>query len=276
MGNKQDERITRFLTLLAGEKVYADFSEIPGNTPNPMHFGIYDVRETKGADAFMIDYKQVKTSIDTIVTTIELRVPSLDIDVLVFNRHQPNEPVNPDFIALHNFINRMQSRPVQTSYNEAADKFYFFMTSSDWRANAAKKYLNARIVYDVINQMILAGPQHTKCTKVTNRVPGGYRVTVRFPGGKTETVMFYDAYTRSDKECDGVQIVIPSIQLEDTFNNHADYKNKMVYNHARAYLNALTKSKPIEPGREEFNRFDAEYRSLMKRVLHARELAKTK
>jgi len=222
----------------------------------------------------MIDYKQVKTNIDTIVTTIELRVPSMEIDLLVFDRHQPNEPEDPDFVALRNFINRMQSRPVLISYNEAFDKFYYFMTSSDWRESAAKKYLNARVVYDVINQMITVGLQRTKCTKIKNRAPGGYRVTARFPDGTKETVEFYDAYTRPCKECDGVQIVIPSVNFSDTFNNHADYKNKMVYDHARAYLDALANAQPIEPGREEFNRFDPGYLGLWHTIIKARQKTK--
>ncbi|MBO4625796.1 MAG: hypothetical protein J5679_00770 [Alphaproteobacteria bacterium] len=265
-----------FLQKLSGEKLYADWTDVDNTKQNPMHYGIYDVRNSP-VGPFMINYVSRECKNDDVLReTITLRVPGMDIDELFWGPFWPEDKPDPDFITLCNFISGLKSRPSMLSYHEAFDKFDYCMTFPYVRDKAAQKFVCARAIYDVINTMIVMGRQNTICAPLKHGVPG-YSVTVRFPDNKSETVNFADFRSEFGKPADGFVIAMPSINLEERFvSSWNSYKDKMVYNHAKQYLDALKSNKPLVLGTEEFCRFDAPYRQLMRRILNARQTGKSK
>ena len=256
---------------VSGEKIYADWTDVDNRKQNPMRFGMYDVRNSS-VGPFMINYVSRPCKNDDILReTITLRVQNMELDELFWGPFWPEDKPNPDFITLRNFVYSLKSRPSMISYNEALDKFAYLNTVDYVRTYAAKKYVRARVIYDVINQMIAMGRQNTICAPLKCGV-SGYSVTVRFPGGKSETVNFADICSQFGKPADGFEITIPSINFEERFVGTWDsYKDQMVYKHAKQYLDALKTNKPLVLGTEEFGRFDAPYHHLMAQVFRARQ-----
>jgi len=268
----RNPKLKDFLQKLSGKEIYADFTDIDNTKMNPMGYGMYDVRNSP-VGPFMIDYVSGLTNIGSVVTKITVRVPNLDIDAVAFvdSVLDDGKQVAPDFIAFRNLIKSLKTRPSAMSYNEAFDKFFYLTTDLASRKANAEKYVNARVIYDVINQMILMGPQNTECVKIEN----GYRVSVRFPNDEKEVMMFqtvkrYDTFGSYPS----IKIEIPRIGLSDTFLDHKyqEYKHEMVFNQAQRYLKALKLGKTITPGTEYFGRFDAPYRHLMSQVLNTRKV----
>ena len=225
----------------------------------------------------MIDYVSATTNVGSVVTKITVRVPNLDINKVAFVDSVLDEgkKTAPDFIAMRNLIGTLKTRPSAMSYNEAFDKFFYLTTSPAIRKANAEKYVNARVIYDVINQMISMGPQNTECVKIEN----GYRVSVRFPNDEFQEMIFqttdlYDTFGSYPS----IKIEIPSIGLCDTFlsKKHNEYKHEMAYNQAQRYLQSLESGKSLTPVPEGFGRFDAEYRRLMRKVINARQAGKNR
>lgn len=271
---KRDTRICDFLQKLSGKEIYADFTDIDNTKTNHMGYGMYDVRNSP-VGPFMILYRDGPTNIDSTVTMIEVRYlnANIDVDALVFvdSILDKDKKINPDFIALRNLIGSFKTRPSAMSYNEAFDKFFYLTTDSELREANSKKYVHARIIYDVINQMISMGPQNTKYVKNKDE----YRVSVRFPNNELEEITFqiidhYDTFGGYPS----IKIEIPRIGLADTFLNqkHDEYKHEMVFNQAQRYLKSLKSGKTIALGTEYFSRFDAPYRHLMAQVLNTRKV----
>lgn len=270
----RNPKLKDFLQKLSGKEIYADFTDIDNTKTNPMGYGMYDVRNSPvEVGPFMIDYVSATTNVGSVVTKITVRVPNLDIDAVAFvdSVLDDGKQVAPDFIAFRNLIKSLKTRPSAMSYNEAFDKFFYLTTGPAIRKANAEKCVNARVIYDVINQMILMGPQNTECVKIEN----GYRVSVRFPNNELEEITFqiidhYDTFGGYPS----IKIEIPSIGLCDTFlsKKHNEYKHEMVFNQAQRYLQSLESGKTIALGTEYFSRFDAPYRHLMAQVLNTRKV----
>ena len=264
-----------FLEKVSGEKIYADFTDMDKTKQNPNGFGIYDVRNSS-VGPFMIDYNILGCQNDDFLRdTMTLRVPELDIDNVCFGPFWPDSKPSKDFIALRNVISNMKIRPSMMSYNEAVDKFMYFHASSIVRQIVARKDVEARVIYDVVNQMISMGLQNARLRMDEL----GCNITTRLPGGKTETIRFIEYSDPSEKKFDKTYAVIkiPSVDISFMCGGRIPTtRDKMVYDQVKRYADSITSCKSITPGTEEIGRFDVGYRWLMKQVLNARESTKTK
>ena len=264
-----------FLEKVSGEKIYADFTDMNKTVQNPNGFGVYDVRNSS-VGPFMINYNILGCRNDDFLRdTMTLRVPEMGIDNVCFGPFWPDAKPSKDFIALRNLVGNMKIRTSMMSYDEAIDKFMYCNEDSYIRRLVARKSAESRVIYDVVNQMISMGVHNAKLSWADI----GYKIVVPFPGGKTETVRFVEYSDPSEKKIDKTYalIMIPSAGISlmcgDKINTKQERK---AYNQVKRYKEGIVACEQIAPGTEDFGRFDAEYRSLMKRVLHARELAKTK
>lgn len=265
-----------FLEKASGEKIYADFTDMDKTKQNPNGFGIYEVRNSS-VGPFMIDYN-VKgcRNDDFLRDTMTLRVPELDIDNVCFGPFWPDSKPNKDFVALRNIVSNMKIRPSMMSYDEAVDKFMYFNACTAVRNIVARKDTEARVIYDVVNQMISMG-LHNTMIGFDNGI--SYKAVVRFPGGKTETVEFVDNRELIDKQVNAsyASVLIPSVNICFMCGGKFETKqDKMVYNQMKRYIDSICSYKQIEPEPKDFGRFDVTYRRLMKQVLDARESTKTK
>lgn len=271
-----------FLQQVSGKEIYADFTDIDNTKMNPMGYGIYDVRHSP-VGPFMIDYTSGPTKCGSIATKITLRVQDLDIDKLAFvdSCLDEDKQIAPDFIAMRNLIGTLKTRPSAMSYNEALDKFEYFLCFPYARNVHARKSVYAHVVCYLIREMKLMGLQNTTVKAIKNREPNGYEVSVRFPGGVTQVLKVFDGRSKFQEGYDAVWFEIPGIELPEygfnpLFDNHGAYPNKMVYDCAKQYLDELKSDKPLTPVTENFGCFGAEFRRLMRKVINARQKAKTK
>ena len=267
----QTANVSEITELLQKGQIYADLTERSGRKVNPERYGIYDVR-TSSLGPFMLKFNEAYNS-GIVVHYIDLRIPNIEFSKLFMdcNMLVKSDSENQDYVLLYKLVQSMRIRPSGMTYDAALTKFDSIMTRPDISMNATQKYVHARVIYDVINQMISMGPRNTKYSVI----PYGFRVTVTFQGGATERLNFeHRVSNNSDHET--IKIEIPSIKLTEKFNNYEDRTNIMLFDHAVRYINALKPREQLTQGIERFDRLDEEYCKLMSKLMSARHSSITK
>ena len=260
----QTAKVSEITEILQEGQLYADFTERSGKL-NPEHFGIYDIK-TSALGSFMIKFNEALNGGKS-VHYIDLRIPNIEFSKLFFDCNMPMKiaTTDPDYMLLRKLVQGIRIRPSGMTYDAALSKFDSIMTRPDISMNASQKYVHARVIYDVINQMISMGPRYTKYSVI----PYGYRVTVTFQGGATELIQF-EHRTSSKSDHETIKIEIPSIKLTEKFNNYEDRTNIMLFDHAKRYMDALKPREQLTQGMEIFDRLDEDYCKVMKKLMSAR------
>ena len=259
--------VSQIAELLQKGELVAEFSERFGHGVNREGYGIYDVK-TSALGPFMIKFNEALNA-GKVVHYIDLRMPNADFSKLFFDCNMPMkiETPDPDYLVLRQLIRKIKTKPSKESYNKALDKFNLIMEEhKNAFVDEPQKYVHARVIYDVINQMISMGPSNTKYVVI----PYGYRVTVKFEGGATELMQFEHRVSQSNSEQETVKIEIPSIKLTEKFNNYEDRINMMLFDHAMRYMDSLKPRKELTQGTEKFDRLDAAYCTLISEVMTKR------
>ena len=267
----QTANVSEITELLQEGQLYADFTERSGSG-NRERFGIYDVR-TSALGPLMIKFNEATRNGGLKVHYIDLRIPNIEFSELFFDCNIPMKinTAAPDFVLLRKLIQSIIIKPSGDTYDTALAKFNSIMTRPDMSMNATQKFVNARVIYDLINQMISMGPRNTKYSVI----PYGFRVTVTFQGGVTELIQFEHRISNNSNH-ETIKIEIPSIKLTEKFNNYEDRTNIMLFDHAKRYMDALKPREQLTQGTEKFDRLDEEYCKLMKKLMSARHSSKTK
>ena len=248
---------------LETSRLYADFTERACREPNREKYGIYDIRNSYYGP-FMIRFNEAYNS-GKLVHYIDLRIPSIEFSKLFFDCNIPMkiDTADSDYTALYKIIRHINIQPSGMSFNAALEKFKSLMTRPDISTSASQKYINARVIYDVINQMISMGPRNTKYSVLQY----GFRVSVTFQDGATEIVNLQRLQSGNHET---VKIEIPSIKLTEKFNNYEDRTNIMLFDHATRYMNAMIPREQLTQGMELFDRLDDGYCKLMRQIISAR------
>lgn len=269
----KDKESLDTIRALSVEKFYADYTEISGNKPNPNKYGIYDVRNSSVGE-FMLMYEE-KAVVDGVVPCIDLRIPKINFSKVVFNYPDATEEERVTFNAVRDFVSKFKSRKSMCEYWETFDRFYYIMSSLDVRQAEEEQHNKACAICDTITAMQSMGRQNTKYIKSRkNEV-----VSVRFPDGGLQRVIFTDVF-HSDADVRNpraIQIEIPAAGISGIFNEYRDYKNEMVYNHAKDYLESLSNpDKPMVVRAVNFCRTYAPVRHLTSQIINARQNGKSK
>lgn len=267
----QTAKISEITELLQQGLIYADFTERSGHKINREHYGIYDVR-TSALGSFMVKFNEACNA-GKIVHYIDLRIPNIEFSKLFMDYNMPmkNDAENPDYTLLYKMVQSIRTKPSGMTYDAALTKFNGIMQRPDISMNASQKYVHARVMYDVINQMISMGPRNTKYSVI----PYGFRVTVTFQGGAVERVNF-EHRVSSNSNHETIKIEIPSIKLTERFNNYEDRTNILLFDQAKRYMDALKPREQLAQGTERFDRLDEDYCNLMSRLMAARHPSITK
>jgi hypothetical protein len=269
----KNKEILDKIRALSVEKFYADYTEISGNKPNPNKYGIYDVHNSSVGE-FMLMYEE-KAVENRTVPCIDLRMPKDGFNAVIFNYPGATDEERATFNAARNFISKFKSRPSMFEYWETFDKFYYIMSSTDVRKAEADQHDKACAICDAITAMEAMGRQNTKRIKSRKNDV----VSVRFPDGGLQRVIFTDVFhsdidTRNPR---AIQIEIPAAGISGIFNKDRDYKNEMVYNHAKDYLDLLSNpDKPMVVRAVNFCRTYVPVRRLSSQIINARQKGKSK
>ena len=258
--------VSKIAELLQKGKLDAEFTERSGRGPNREGYGIYDVR-TSALGPFMIKFNEALSGGKT-VHYIDLRIPNIDFSKLFFDCNMPMkiETADPDYLLLRRLIQNIKTKPSEMNYDKALDKFNSIMEEHrNVSVDESQKYVNACVIYDVINQMISMGPSNTKYVVI----PYGYRVTVKFEGGATELMQF-EHRTSNNSDHETIKVEIPSIKLTEKFNNYEGRTNIMLFDHAMRYMESLKPRTELTPGTEKFDRLGDDYCKLMSEVMTKR------
>ena len=132
-----------------------------------------------------------------------------------------------------NFIKSLPITQSGFSEDEGFLLWYHFLDSPDKREEINKHYLNARVMYDTMHQMM----RRTGNTKFFP-VNGGYVIETLFDNDCVEVMHIKQIqdYNSNGDPYSVMQIKIPSIGLEDKFDEYKDRTEMMLFQKAEMFI----------------------------------------
>jgi hypothetical protein len=238
-------------------------------------YGYYEIKKSP-LGGVMIEVDYVDSEEDN--PTDMIRIKGQDIDLYAFD-----EKISPlkrffgrgketHFNRGIRFINSLETVPSRLTKDEAFLRLYHFTDSEEDKQALNKHYLNARVMYDTMHEMMGAN-----CTFIPRN--DGYVIKALFDNGDTETIGIKQTqghYTTSNVPYPVMNIIIPSVDVHDKFDDYTDSAEMMVFRKATEFINmannpqdgrAISKS-------EAFARWDNAYINLMAEIKKRRGKAK--
>ena len=170
------------------------------------------------------------------------------------------------------FVRSLKTIPSKLTENEGFLRWCYFEKSEEEKRALNSHYLNARVMYDIMHEMMGA-----KCTFYPRN--GGYVIRALFGDGSMERIDIKPTkkcYEGSNVPYTVMNIIIPSIELRDKFDGHTNSAEVMVFRKAEQFINMLNNPRPGQPitEPETFTRWDTPYINLMAEIKKRRGKAK--
>jgi len=264
------------INALSKEKLTAEF------TPNfyttrrdSAPYGYYEIKKSP-LGGVMIEVDYVDSEEDN--PTDMIRIKGQDIDLYAFD-----EKISPlkrffgrgketHFNRGIRFINSLETVPSRLTKDEAFLRLYHFTDSKEDKQALNKHYLNARVMYDTMHEMMGAN-----CT--FHRRNGGYVVQALFDDNYIETIGIKQTtgyYDTSHVPYGVMNIIIPSVNLRDKFDDHTSSAEMMLFTKARDFMNMADSQSHghMRENPEMFTRWDQAYIDMMAEIKRHRVKAK--
>ena len=238
-------------------------------------YGYYEIKESPlGGVMIKVDYIDEQEDNPTDM----IKIKGQDIDLYAFD-----EKISPlkrffgrgketHFNRGIRFINSLKTVPSRLTEDEAFLRSCHFTDSEEDKQALNKHYLNARVMYDTMHEMM-----GVKCSFILRN--DGYVIKALFDNGDIETIGIKQTqghYTTSNVHYPVMNIIIPSVNLHDKFNDHTNSAERMVFRKAIEFINMANNP---QGGRaisesETFTRWDNAYINLMAEIKKRRGKAK--
>ncbi|MBQ6027456.1 MAG: hypothetical protein IJL21_02805 [Alphaproteobacteria bacterium] len=238
-------------------------------------YGYYEIQKSSlGSVMIKVDY--VDSEEDNPADMIQIK--GQDLDLYAFD-----EKISPlkrffgrgketHFNRGIRFINSLETVPSRLTKDEAFLRSFHFTDSEEDKQALNKHYLNARVMYDTMHEMMGA-----KCTFIPRN--GGYVIKALFDNGDIETIGIKQTqghYTTSIVPYPVMNIIIPSVDVHDKFDDYTNSAEMMVFRKATEFINMANNP---QGGRaisesETFTRWDNAYINLMAEIKKRRGKAK--
>ncbi len=249
-----------------GDRLTAEFTpNFYTGTKASIPYGYYEIKESPlGGVMVEVDYVDNDGNDSDM---IQIRGQNLDKDLYVFACFDEKS-----FNSIIQFINSLKTIPSNLTEKEAFLRSFHFKDSEEDKQAFNKHYLNARVMYDTMHEMM-----GVKCSFILRN--DGYVIKALFDNGDIETIGIKQTqghYTTSNVHYPVMNIIIPSVNLHDKFDDHTDSAERMVFRKAAEFINmannpqggrAISKS-------ETFTRWDNAYINLMAEIKKRRGKAK--
>lgn len=265
------------INILSKEKITAEFTPNFYTTRrNSAPYGYYEIKKSP-LGGVMIEVDYVDSEEDNPADMI--RIKGQDIDLYAFD-----EKISPlkrffdrgketHFNRGIRFINSLETVSSRLTKDEAFLRSFHFTDSEEDKQALNKHYLNARVMYDTMHEMMGA-----KCTFIPRN--DGYVIKALFDNGDIETIGIKHTkahyYTTSIVPYPVMNIIIPSVDVHDKFDDYTNSAERMVFRKATEFINMANNP---QGGRaisesETFTRWDNAYINLMAEIKKRRVKAK--
>lgn len=168
-------------------------------------------------------------------------------------------------------IHKLHRKDSNLTTNEATLRCFHFLDSDDNKKRINEHYLNARVMYDTMHEMM-----GVKCSFILRN--DGYVIKALFGNGDIETIGIKQTqeYNTCNVPYPVMNIIIPSVDLHDKFDDYTDSTEMMVFRKAKEFIN---RAHNPQGGRaisesETFTRWDNAYINLMAEIKKRRGKAK--
>ncbi|MBP5485978.1 MAG: hypothetical protein J6Y07_04725 [Alphaproteobacteria bacterium] len=257
------------IDALSKEKLTAEFTPNFYTTRrNSAPYGYYEIKKSPhGSVMIKVDY--VDSEEDNPADMI--RIQGQNLDLYAFD-----EKISPlkrffgrgketHFNRGIRFINSLETVSSRLTEDEAFLRWCHFTDSEEDKQALNKHYLNARVMYDTMDEMIGA----KKCTFYKKN--GGYVIRALFGDGSMERIDIKPTkkcYEGSNVPYPVMNIIIPSVDVRDKFDDCTNNAEMMVFRKAQEFINmannpqgghAISKS-------ETFTRWDEAYIDMMAKI----------
>lgn len=264
------------IDALSKEKLTAEFTPNFYTTRrNSAPYGYYEIKKSPlGGVMIKVDYVDREEDNPTDM----IRIKGQDIDLYAFD-----EKISPlkrffgrgketHFNRGIQFVRSLKTMPSRLTKDEGFLRWRHFKDSEEDKQALNTHYLNARVMYDTMHEMMGA-----KCTFSRRR--GGYVIKASFDDGYIETIGIKRTagYYDISKVTYGVMnIFIPSVRLSDNFDDNTNSVEWMLFKKAEEFINMANSPRHnrtvSEP--ENFTRWDQPYIDMMAEIKRHRVKAK--
>jgi len=257
------------IDILSKEKLTVKF------TPNfytgkrkGVPYGYYEI-EKSPLGGVMIEVDYIDEQEDNPTDMILIRGQNLDEDLYKFadeispikrlvRRHKETS-----FEQGKRFIKSLPTIKSGLTEKEAFLRSFHFKDSEEDKQAFNKHYLNARVIYDTMHEIMGA-----KCKVFP--VNGGYVIESVFDNGDAETIHIKQTQEYNSRHVPYavMHITIPSVDLRDKFDDHTDSAEMMIFNKAKIFMNMAANPwhRYIIAKPEDFTRWDKAYLDMMAEI----------
>lgn len=264
------------IDALSKEKLTAEFTPNFYTTRrNSAPYGYYEIpKSSLGPVMIEVDYVDEEDPADM----INIQAQNLDEnDSYAFDNKPPFfkrlfKAQETTFERGMRFVRSLKTIPSKLTENEGFLRWCYFEKSEEEKRALNSHYLNARVMYDIMHEMMGA-----KCTFYPRN--GGYVIKALFDTGDVETIGIKQTqgyYATSNVSYPIMNIIIPSVNLRDSFDDHTNSVEMMLSNKAKEFIkmaNHPQGGRAISES-ETFTRWDNAYINLMAEIKKRRGKAK--
>ena len=168
------------------------------------------------------------------------------------------------------FVRSLKTIPSNLTEDEANLRWFHFKDSEEAKKRLNEHYLNARVMYDTMHEMMGA-----KCTFYPRN--GGYVIKALFDNNYIETIGIKRTagyYDISKVTYDVMNIIIPSVDLRDNFDDHTNSVEMMLFTKAEEFINMANTPQNNRTVAKTFTRWDQPYIDIMAEIKRRRVKAK--
>ena len=232
-------------------------------------YGYYEIENSSFFGGVMIGVDYIDSQEEHPSAEIHIKAQNLCKDVYAFANEIP--PLKRSFCMGEtpfkrgiSFINSLITVPSGLTEEEGFLRSFHFTDSEEDKQALNKHYLNARVMYDTMHEMMGA-----KCEFYPR--DGGYVIKALFDNGDIETIGIKQTqghYTTSNVPYPVMNIIIPSVDVHDKFDDYTDSAEMMIFNKAKTFMNMAANPwhRYIIAKPEDFTRWDKAYLDMMAEI----------
>ena len=242
---------------------------------NSAPYGYYEIKKSP-LGSVMIEVDYVDSEEENPADMIKIKTQSLDEDSLyAFDNKTPFfkrlfKAQETTFERGMRFVRSLKTIPSNLTEDEANLRWFHFKDSEEAKKRLNEHYLNARVMYDTMHEMMGAD-----CTFYPRN--GGCVIKALFDDGYIETIGIKRTagYYDISKVTYGVMnIIIPSVDLRDNFDDHTNSVEMMLFTKAKEFINMANTPQNNRSVAKTFTRWDKPYIDMMAKIKSHRVKAK--
>ena len=254
---------TDVIKTLSTEKTSALFSPNKFTTVSRyLPYGYYDIK-SPALGSIMINVNFIDGDDDR-ANAVIIRSRKFGDEYRVFDAFNPKS-----FMEAIEFVSMLKTEASKLTQYENFMKWCCLLNSKVNRIAIQKHYLNARVAYDVISDVMRAVSRNMQ------EDHDGYKIVAQLDDYNTETIKINlrVEYNQYDIPYDTVSVMIPKVGFYAKFNDYETYHDIAVFNKVHQLLDDGKRSGKtvLQSGQDfDFSRWDPAYCLMMQKIITVR------